>query len=1181
MRKIYTRGLALLLALAMVTGDFLPAAAAEPTEVTETSEVTETTEETAVPEAEDVPAAEAAEEAKAEPEAEVEQPIPETAEAEPEKQAAAAEVLELGNEFTILSGENKEYTFIPEAAGYYELSMTNMEYYSVYDSNQKRHSFLYALTEDGNTPICYYLEAGETYTYRIQASAAGSATGMLQTVDHVVSQEAIALNQAVTVEAGTSKFLRFAATADKTYYVGTYGGGQFMSGLSTTAFIPAVINGVAWYSITGDGISDFYVAKPAGDGAFTVIVSDHVPAENELILGLPALQAAEMSEFTFVPEESGYYLVDSEMSCTVAGPDGAAVSNVYVPMEGMHVEAYRLTAGDVYTIYTYSYIGGNETLTITKAENIEIHELKLGTPLELEGSEGIVKFSCKEGKTYYIGITPGGQISYSNEVYSSGSFDFEDTRWETLTIYQTGTAYMTFSGATTETTRVELRETLPVSSETIGTWEGSITLQPGETKFFEYETEKTGDYLFELPDNVYWSSILAEGGQQLSCTMAGINYGGYYYDEANGMGPGTVVFSIDNQNQEAVTLPLKTHEDFKDQYVQFDENMTANCPAGDTRYYVSFAPDVTDIYYRYANGNVVWVDCSEATEDAYNWEVWEEGKKYVICVDAYAEGSFTLESRSTEISGESATLDFAEIYRFTPTKTGTYALDENTVQAKYYDEEGNSFIDWDYDQTEKYYSLYMEAGKTYLIHAGSNNEAPTQLSLLQNVTVLDFDYYQAFLASGGAVSVDGEGNLSILKGTAKWVLKQATAAVVAGDTSGFAKGNLYWKGKTGAFAAKEFYKLVTDENGESTLQFVSEYDLKDGDVAVIRYMPDIVWATDLTLHTANGQTVLETGDTQRLYAGVSYGQDKYLPADTGKTTQITWYSSNPAVATVDQYTGEVTAVAAGDVTIKAYADEDLWHEEFNKNTELDMCIASASIDLTVCEKPVLESMEIVMPGAEKDELGTPVLDVTLPYLEEEGIFEAVQVNATVKGTPSSYLLDREKVVWSVTPYAQHEGNTFTFDTDGIYELTASYINEDGSEVTAKAYVNVEYGQMPVLTRDAEKSYVKNLNPNLTFGEIRDGLLRDELNVSPDGVNTKVLFKNEKGAVIADTMKLSALFGKASEQKLTAEYYELQDGQEVLADTTTLTLRYADIVLKEVRSENGEYTLESASVFGSG
>lgn len=496
--------------------------------------------------------------------------------------------------------------------------------------------------------------------------------------------------------------------------------------------------------------------------------------------------------------------------------------------------------------------------------------------------------------------------------------------------------------------------------ESIDNWDGEIELQAGETRYFEFYADQAMDYLIETPDGVY-----AVAGRYTYLEFLSIESKNYAAIAANEYTMAQKQrFSIENDGQETATVKFLTGEEIA-------KEVPINTEAQKNPYFIFKAPE-SGIYFIEAGGSEDYRNVRLFGEFSSAANEFNCSNVYSYCVgialkkdetiSGYcsipddSDATFSISKREAiEKSGLGFTIEGNEdvLYKFTPSKSGRCWLG---TWMRYFDETSPlpQYPKYERRNGEGSYYLDVEKGKDYYFKIDAGHQG-TVIGLDKEIRILDYDYYNAFIASGGSVTVNEDRTVTVdgsmvikgQKGKITATLLNIFGAVAYGerDADAFAAGNVYWRlANVGEFAAKNFYRL-NEQNKPERLSDGTE--VEDGDVVLVEYRPEIVWAQSVKLQAPTA--ALEPGDSMPLTPIPDYDTNtknktedaKYLPEDTDYgATQYTWKSSNESVISVDEE-GRVTAHKAGTATVTVYADELLRRSEGLKQ------LATASVKITV------------------------------------------------------------------------------------------------------------------------------------------------------------------------------------------------------------------------------------------
>ena len=473
----------------------------------------------------------------------------------------------------------------------------------------------------------------------------------------------------------------------------------------------------------------------------------------------------------------------------------------------------------------------------------------------------------------------------------------------------------------------------------------------------EYENTDEGGYgQVNIPEDSKNYGWLNWGVSDNTVIYSGVTYEGCTEEEPEA---GTVEICLHSPASVERTFTLVTDEDFPAEELTLNEIKDIE-PAEGWNYYTFTAP-FDGVYYINSS---LWTGWNyKETSPEHKVDSFAIPLKTGEKIKYGGSNSATASELSIQIWGEpveevkGARLeipDYSKDCIFIPSRSGNYSVPADRNFSIWYKEENEAdWTKWSYWDEDRADSIYLEAGKKYWFTNSWISQGGA-LAIYQNMTILDYDYYEAFIASGGAVSVGNDGTVTLSGGKAGTVLDRIKAltenvlAVASLDSYGpeyadeFAAANQYWKDDEGrAFEAAEFYRIEKD----GTLTEVTGQESSEADKALaVRYLPKIVWVESMTITTENGETALPVDVQVQLTANPKAATEKY---DFRQAPQIRWESSDPDVAEVDQ-NGLVTTHKTGKVTITAYADEEL--RAYYREMGMDMPkYTAASIDLNVAK----------------------------------------------------------------------------------------------------------------------------------------------------------------------------------------------------------------------------------------
>lgn len=649
--------------------------------------------------------------------------------------------------------------------------------------------------------------------------------------------------------------------------------------------------------------------------------------------------------------------------------------NLYYFEKGENYDTYfSRTPGlgdDEDAFVTITYIANKDLPQYTNMKADNVYKIPAG-------ERGLFKILSPDSEVYFgiegASAEEGSTLRADNGNIRALGLDREDgMQWNILESNGTNDYIYIVVPASQREQTVKYTNDLGIY-EVIDQWKGEITLEAGERKYFEFPVEQRGDYLIRMTDN----TVVEMGNSsylQHDLMIKGKKYAqfhlGYSYGDVNS----EVRFSVINNSQAQVVLGLVTDEN-----IEKEELVAGKAASGENPYF-SFTVPETGFYSIKSIIDGTESDASpylfgkwreDYHEDQYGHSsyIWEFGEFGLLLqkgdVLTGFSGVYTYDGNENKVSyivskvepieksGTEFTVEGENtaIYKFTPSRSGRCWA---TLGFRYYEGlsgQGNSSA-WERRDGQGSYYLDVKKGKDYYIYFYPGWTVDRVIfGMDKQTTILDYDYYNAFIASGGSVSIaeDGtvitEGTMSIKgekgKITATPLEIAGTVFYDSGFAEDFAAGNLYWKvPKVGEFSARNFYSLPgQDEDPNNPKKIQSTQAVQEGDVVLVEYCPEIVWAQSISLDVP--AVTMEPGGTMLLTPVPDYKTGgKYRPEDTAHgATVYTWKSSNGAVASVDSE-GRVTAKKAGKVTITVCADEALRRSEGLKT------IASASVQLTI------------------------------------------------------------------------------------------------------------------------------------------------------------------------------------------------------------------------------------------
>lgn len=500
----------------------------------------------------------------------------------------------------------------------------------------------------------------------------------------------------------------------------------------------------------------------------------------------------------------------------------------------------------------------------------------------------------------------------------------------------------------------------PDSLQKLDRFDGCLTISAGETVQVNYEGKRLGDYFIEQNENVsFTSGSVGEGLEQpvtyqLLREQNGAEAGAYYVYAATEKYTSNTTdkfsFQLKNESETAQDITIINSCCFSG-YMPGEETFITNAKGEPVGYY---SVEAIDSAYLLSDFDWVMLEGKPSLEgEAPNVRLTnhELRDQRVFCAstgdsdscDNYygkitsPKADFTeqIEHFSKEYNN-GVKIRFSEdgsdeaVNWFYPSESGEYFSKQGQVEVFHKEKDYWEIL----SPTEKGSYNLIEDAAYIVVFYGEDIFGLNQ----KDITVLDYDYYQAFTASGGTVTIDGsevtitpnKNAASFLKNFASKLLtmfgisnNEEDAKYEECTRKDFEDANLYWKCKQGSFVAREFYKIETADDGTQTLVDCAEDMIQEGDVVVVKYEPSIVWVESMTLSA--DQTQIGVGDTTQIHVDAKAATEKY-PL---RNPIYTYISSDESVLTVDR-DGLVTAHKAGTAKVTVLADVAL--REWQKQT---------------------------------------------------------------------------------------------------------------------------------------------------------------------------------------------------------------------------------------------------------
>lgn len=678
------------------------------------------------------------------------------------------------------------------------------------------------------------------------------------------------------------------------------------------------------------------------------------------------------------PEKTGYYYLDGNDNVGSAvwyekTDSGMQECDASVKIDWSDennaevMDYYYLEKGHTYQIQMVRWSSDDMTVSFNYSDSVLNPEI-ISLPADIQETlpadeEKYYKVTLAKNQKLFVGSKGDDETLYvAAEGYQRVEYQIGGYNWTELTAWDPGVFYLYYKPSQTERT-IQIRSQMDGIFEKMpDTWDQEITLEAGESKYYEFTTSTVGDYMIQeceglnITDLSMTGNINCYSNEQMSSTEMN-TYKVYRLTETNDVY--TIHFKLENVSEEAIQVYFQNDTDFGGTELTLDtavSELQYNQP-----YFWFKAPE--DGFYRveFSSGSLEWSKKKSDKTRIMSADLTDKGiwlkKDQEIRIAPYLYGrEYNVKMVKVVPSELSDNFTIQEgtkgIYQYTADADGRLYIDAEYVRL--YGEQNEDYRYWDepsYSRGEEKHYVDLKKGSTYYLYFDTTDGYGTAYGYVEKtsgITVFDYDYYNAFIKSGGSVSVNADGTVDVNQDKADWSLKdkvlnllgQVTYAVK--NASRFLDGNLYWRVKdVGEFAATDFYKL--DKNSTNSEGTKADGDtVADGDVVLVKYEPEVVWVQKMTVTAP--KTTAGVAEKVQLKATLDYGQTKYPPKED---SVIRWESSDLAVATVDAKTGLVTTRKAGKVTITAYADEALRTRENRPASE----IVKASVALTVTGAP--------------------------------------------------------------------------------------------------------------------------------------------------------------------------------------------------------------------------------------
>lgn len=546
-------------------------------------------------------------------------------------------------------------------------------------------------------------------------------------------------------------------------------------------------------------------------------------------------------------------------------------------------------------------------------------------------TEGDYQILAQGGSTKIILIGKDGTIKESQE----GIQGEDGNTWIHLLNPETlEKVYIIVEASQGSKIKVIVKDMTKDDDNKLNTFDQYITVPAGETITVTYEGPYLGDFFIEKKDNIDFtageSDSFIEG--PLDYSISGDSYYAYSF---------TADYDIDTKDTVKFTFSLTNNGTDEEKISIFNSSDYVGGSIYHAGYWIPWPTNIKNErgsyvgYYRfqidnttvYRHDGIEWIlresDGKRFDRDnGYGHVVLNEGETYIIkfaSEDNSDIGALSMLNSDTadedkiEYNGKS---DECSVYFFKPSKSGKYAGRDQRATVWSRIDETHEWVLMGVGMA----GYELEADHTYVVLFRSQDV----FYVKNDITILDYDYYQALIQSGGSVTIE-RGDVKIVPGMDNFTFLDKVLSIFGlcsyenkyKDT--FTKGNIYWSSEEGAFAASEYYKIVEDENGQRLVS-CEEESVSDGDIVVVRYKPEIIWVDSMTA-TAD-RKVISVGEEANISVDAKAATEKYKL----ENPVFSYESSNPNVLTVNE-NGVVTAHKDGTATVTVEADVALRYAE--------------------------------------------------------------------------------------------------------------------------------------------------------------------------------------------------------------------------------------------------------------
>lgn len=695
MKNYFKKGLAFLLACALMCGEFLPASAAEPVEPSAMTgeEMTQ-------------------EEQNAEPEALDEEQVPEEVPESP-KESVDVDPEPTEPELKIPNQEMPESDGLDPAEG---------------DSTEN------------------VTETEETKQSEAEALPIDTGEEKIETLDQ--------WSGTVVLDAGEKKYFEF-STSEVMDYLVEIPEQIDLQVAEASSFVSRVVDGTDYQVFTSDGSSEIIITfevENKSDKTEEVSLLTAEEAAEELAEGRES--SGENPYFTFTAAEEGYYLLKSEhtedQSLSVVlfkraeqEPEILDDAGIFLT-EGETVIGrclnYDSDGREIVLPFAASKVLAMEEVTVARqsednTQPVWVQSVKLQAPVTaLEPGDEMVLTPVP---TYKPDETPDSETVYtwksSNENIASVDGEGKVTALKegmaviTVTADETLRAEAGLKPIATATVKLTVTNP-PTSYTTLKSWEQQLSLTPRKTVNYSFTSSMTGDYLIEQKDGITFEpKDMPEGvdwQDNIYIPATGKTYICLSFADGEKK---TCKFSLKNITDQKETVDLITPLKQESFWKEAGWNTTYYITGSENMEYYRFTAEELGIY-SISGGTIRWVCNKNGNRLDASSMLLLPGETCYISF-AGVNDSFSISKNEGEEllsdADKTAVINQDTKYRYTPTASGkciafTSRMYQDDITLTY--DDGTGLKEWAYDAVTGNYSINVTKGRTYALSFSQREE---------------------------------------------------------------------------------------------------------------------------------------------------------------------------------------------------------------------------------------------------------------------------------------------------------------------------------------------------------------------------------------------------------------------------------------------------------------------------